>query len=233
MVSRRVEDVVTFVRRDGRDEKVVVVRDGVQVREDVVEIAGSDVAREVVQGREVEVVDGHGGGGDAGLLRAIAPRGRRGLDLRRAVGGRCGRGTSDPGRLGGAAGRDGEVPSKIIETRGAGWSSARDAARERTARACFAASRPDANASPPDAVVSSRTPSKVPAVVMSGCRPSRRERDASLFRSVARRRGLDRARAFGDGAATFDGSRGDVRRLARVQSDVPTRVVRDDSRRAK
>ena len=92
VISRRVEDVVTFVRRNGRDEKVVVVRDGVQVREDVVEIAGSDVAREVVQGREVEVVDGHGGGGDAGLLRAIAPRGRRGLDLRRAVGGRCGRG---------------------------------------------------------------------------------------------------------------------------------------------
>ena len=54
-----------------------------------------------------------------------------------------------------------------------------------------------------------------------------------LFQFVARRRGLDRARAFGDGAATFDGSRGDVRRLARVQSDVPTRVVRDDSRRAK
>ena len=97
----------------------------------------------------------------------------------------------------------------------------------------FAASRPDANASPPDAVVSSRTPSKVPAVVMSDADRRGASETRLLFRFVARRRGLDRARAFGDGAATFDGSRGDVRRLARVQSDVPTRVVRDDSRRAK
>ena len=118
VVSRRVEDVVTFVRRDGRDEKVVVVRDGVQVREDVVEIAGSDVAREVVQGREVEVVDGHGGGGDAGLLRAIAPRGRRGLDLRRAVGGRCGRGDVRPGSS--RRGRGARRRSAVEDHRNAG-----------------------------------------------------------------------------------------------------------------
>ena len=154
-----------------------------------------------------------------------------GVVLRRAVGGRCGRGTSDPDRLGGPRGGDGRARrvSKIDETRGA---VVVGAARERTARACFAASRMDAGASPPDAVVGSRTPSEVPAAVMSGCLPSRREREVFLFQLVARRRGLDRARAYGDGAATFDDSRA-FDQTPRRGSPETVRVARSERRGAR